>query len=412
MTFLHLMQRLLSLTSIALLALGLYLVGRWIVREQNPPVLEPGVYADPSNAPLWIGGALLAFSLLGRWPMLALLARKGDDAARRRGDAGERLRGADGSELHVERHGPDDAPALVFVHGWGLSGDVWWEAKRDLSRRYQVVTWDLPGLGRSAAPPHGRLSLEGFAADLKTVVDSLGGRSVVLVGWSIGGMILQTFARQYPGALGRPVAGLVLENTTHTDPTRTTFGSGFLQAIRPVAVGAMHADVMLQPLVWAMNWQSYLSGSAHLAMRIAGFGTRPTRAQLDQAALLSARNPPAVQAKGNLAMMRWDATDDLPRIKVPALVFVGQHDLVTRPRAGETICHTLPQARLVQVPKAGHMGPVERAEIYEKEILAFADEVFTRGARWADAAARPPEPPAPEPGRQRPTPPIQPPSVH
>jgi pimeloyl-ACP methyl ester carboxylesterase len=135
-----------------------------------------------------------------------------------------------------------------------------------------------------------------------------------------------------------------------------------------------------------------------MAMRLGGFGTRPTRRELELVARDATANRPAVQARGNIAMMRWQVTDALPRLNVPALVFTGGKDIVTLPRAGELITKLLPQARQRSVPKAGHLGPIEFADEYARMILDFADAAFTRGARSADGRT-PAQDPSPSPRR-------------
>lgn len=392
---LALIQRLFAIASLVPLAVGAYFAWSWWDLHEQLQI-PGGPFAHDQDWRVWAGGLLLAWSLLGRLPMGLLLGRAGDDGERMRRQAGETVATPNGARLHVEADGPADAPALVFVHGWGLDAGVWYEARRRLAARFQVITYDLAGLGRSSQPSDGRYSLERFAEDLAAVVEPTGRRKVVLVGHSIGGMTVQTFCRRYPQLLNSKVAGVVLENTSHTDPARTTILGRALQAMEPVLKPLMWLDVWLQPLAWLMNWQSYLSGSTHLAMRLGGFGTRPTRAQLNQVALAATRNPPAVQAKGNLAMMAWGITGDLPRLRVPALVFIGSRDIVTVPAAGRHIAEAMPDARLSRVDGAGHLGPMELAEDYNMKIEAFADAVFTAGARSADhvQGASAPTPPA------------------
>lgn len=386
MSFMHLLTRLFGVLSLLVLGAGAYLVWSWFELRDRIADLPAGL--EPADQPwrVYVGAALLAVSLLGRPLMLLVLGRRGDDADRlHRPPEIRRLTGADGSELSVETYGPEEAPALVFVHGWGMDASLWRDARLHLAERFHLVMYDLPGLGRSKGPADGGYSLERFADDLRVVVESLGRKRVVLVGHSIGGMTVQTFCARHPDLLADRVAGIVLENTTHHDPTKTTLGAGVLQAIKPLLFLAMKLDIALFPLVWLMNWQSYLSGQTHVAMRLSGFGTRPTRAMVEQAARLATVNSPAVQAKGNIAMMRWSVTEALPRVHTPALVFIGGRDLVTRPRAGEFIAQALPQATAMHVPDAGHMGPVETAPIYNAAIQRFCDDVFTRGARHADA---------------------------
>ncbi|RAK57939.1 alpha/beta fold hydrolase [Phenylobacterium deserti] len=388
-----LLQRIFSLISLAFLALGGYLVWSWW--QMREAVDATGFDDDPQPWRLWVGVALLAWSFLGRTPVLMLLGRKGDDHDRLKRSSGEKLQTPTGAVLDVASEGPAEAPALVFLHGWGLERGIWWEARQRLSRRFRVVTYDLAGLGKSKQPADGKYSIERFADDLRAVVEQQAPRKVVLVGHSIGGMTVMTYCRRHADTLGGQVAGIVLENTTPVDPTHTTVLGEALHATEPVLRFFSRLGVPLQPLSWLMNWQSYLSGQTHIAMRIGGFGTRPTRSQLEQVSRAATVNSPAVQSKGNLAMMNWSIERELKGVHIPALVFIGGQDIVTVPSAGENIAWSLPRARRHPVQDAGHLGPMELADEYNSAIEAFADEVFTQGAQWADA--RPVDLGAPDP---------------
>lgn len=372
-----LLLRLFSMGSLAIFAVAVWLLWRWYDAWHVADTLG---LAEPSNASLWWGAGLMAFSLLGRFPVLFLLGRGGTTAPARRAE-GVDVPGADGAVLNVEIEGAAEGPILLFTHGWGLSARIWAEARADLGARFGLVFWDLPGLGLSGRPPAG-YSIEGFAEDLHAVIDSLPeDRPVILVGHSIGGMTVQTFCARHPELLRRRVAAIVLENTTHANPLETMIFSGVLRPLQPLIELACKVATVVSPALWLMNWQAWLSGSTHLAARIAGFGARPTREQLDRTARLITMSSPAVQARGNLAMLRWSITDELPRIDVPALVFVGGRDLITKGHAGEAIAAALPQARLVRVEDAGHMGPVEMAAFYNEQIGDFAEFVRLLASR-------------------------------
>ena len=79
-------------------------------------------------------------------------------------------------------------------------------------------------------------------------------------------------------------------------------------------------------------------------------------------------------------MFRWKITEVLSSIPVPMLVLAGAKDIVTLPEASQTIVQAARQARLVEVDSCGHMGFMERAQVYDKAIGEFADQVFTSGA--------------------------------
>jgi pimeloyl-ACP methyl ester carboxylesterase len=130
----------------------------------------------------------------------------------------------------------------------GASSTEWYYAKRHLSDRFRLILWDLPGLGESTQPKDRNFALDKMASDLHAVMGLAGGKPVVLVGHSIGGMINLTFCRRYPDLLGSQVAGIVQVDTTYTNPVKTTKGSGFSRAIqKPVAEPLLHATIFLSP---------------------------------------------------------------------------------------------------------------------------------------------------------------------
>jgi pimeloyl-ACP methyl ester carboxylesterase len=383
MPLLSITRLLAALLSAAVLAAAGYLLWTW---RQGEWIRDPaGVLVRVrSDWRLGIGAGLLAWSFLGRLVFPLLLAKGGGPTARARHGAGTVMTGATGSSIYVERHGPAGAPILVFTHGWGMDLTFWEAARQHLSKRFHLVLWDLPGLGRSRPPPDGKITVANFASDLSALLQTLE-RPAVLVGHSIGGMTLQTLVRDHPEASDR-IAGIVLLNTTYTNPLRTMIlGRLFLFLQRPLIEPAMHLTVWLQPLVWLSKWQSYLSGFVHAGMRF-GFGKFVTRTQLEHAAFLATRAPPAVEAKGNLDMLRWDATGATAYWPKPLLVVGGDQDIVTKLAASETIAARTPAAHLKVIAGVNHMGPMERADLYSQAIAEFADSLKL-GPRGTSASA-------------------------
>lgn len=374
-----LLQRLLALLSLAILGAAGWLL--WLWWDQRDALDELG--RAPDDRLLYWGLGLLAFSFLGRLPMLLLLGRPGRGA-----DAGkpatDTVLTRDGADLAVEASDGVEGPIILLTHGWGMSQRIWGQARRSLQDRFAVISWDLPGAGRSGRPR--TWSIERFADDLKAVIDTLpADRPVVLVGHSIGGMVILTLGARHSHLLGGRVAGIVLEHTTHRNPLETMILSGVFKACEPAIRAFLKLDIVLSPLVWLMNWQSYLSGASHLAMRLTGYGRRPGWSALDLSTRLPTRTSPAVQALGTLAMLDWSVTDRLGMVDTPALVFVGTADLVTKDHAGETIASTLPRADLIRVHGAGHMGPFEQPDAYNDEIAAFVDRLGqARAAPFTD----------------------------
>lgn len=360
-----------SLLSLCILGGAVYLLWEWyqgdLVRQADNRVVR-----IRTDWLLWLGLCLAAISFLGR-PLLTLILAKPDtDHTSPEREKGQLVAGASGSTLYVEQLGSPTAPPIILVHGWAMDSTIWFYAKRDLARHFNVLCWDLPGMGKSTPASSSAIGLTEFSQDLRTIIGLLGGQKVVLVGHSIGGMTIQTLARDDPAFFSAHVAGTVLVNTTYTNPLRTMVLSGLAQAIRwPLLEPLMRLGILLQPLVWLSAWQSYFSGTAHIANRL-GFGKYVTRSQLEHTTLLSTRNSPANIHRGNLAMFRWDATKAMSAITSPLLVLAGDMDIVTKPEAGQTIAMHHSRGIFTNLDGANHMGFLERHSVYNAAIATFA----------------------------------------
>ena len=355
-----------GLASVVLMLGAIYVLWAW--------------YMGELVAVAWAVGAAaaLAWSLLGRHIVL-LFHRKGTNDPQRHG-TGEYLAGVRGSTLHVETEGPVGAPVLVLTHGWGFDASAWYHVRRQLRTDFRLHLWDLPGLGASTSFSDGIYEIERFAENLHLLTERADG-PVVLVGHSIGGMTMLTFCRRYPDLLGSKVKGLILVDTTFTNPLRTSVGAHILSPLqKPVAKAILHLNRLLWPVVWWMNWQSYLNGSSHLVTRLMSFSRDVTRGELEFAARFTATEHPAVVAKGILATLDWDESATLERISVPTTVIVGKEDRMTVPAASRHMARTVPDGNLSEITPAGHSGIVEEGDAYAAAIAAGAANAF-KGAR-------------------------------
>lgn len=367
----------LQLLSWLVLALAIYLIWQWIdgftYRDVDGNLQETRGFTWQ----LVTGLALLAWSFGGRFVVLMLLPVGKNEPRVVRG-ASETVLAPDGAKIHVESVGEHGAPTLILTHGWGLNATAWWYARQDLAKRFRIITWDLPGLGRSGQPADGKYSIDRFAEALGAVVEWSGERQVVLVGHSIGGMTTQTLWRARPDLRER-VAGMVLVDTTHLNPLNTMILSKLWLALqRPLIEPMCWLTVAIFPLAWLSAWHSYLNGTSHLIMRLTGFGRRATRGQVELTARLSAKGSPAVQAKGNLAMFHWRVTDDLPTITAPVLVLAGDKDIVTLPQASDQITGAIPHAERATLVGGGHMAFMECADACNDAIARFAASAFEK----------------------------------
>ena len=103
---------------------------------------------------------------------------------------------SDGVPIHYAVQGKGE-PTLVFIHCWGCNRHLWDNQVLEFSKKYRVVTIDLPGHGESGLDRKD-WTVESFGDDVKTVVAKLNLKRVVLIGSSMGGPIAVEAARRMP----------------------------------------------------------------------------------------------------------------------------------------------------------------------------------------------------------------------
>ena len=146
---------------------------------------------------------------------------------------------AQGATLHVVTGG--SGPAVLLIHGFGDSGDMWQPLAAELAKTNTVIVPDLRGMGLSSHP-EGGYDKWNQAADMRAVLEKLGIDKAAVVGHDIGTMVAYAYAARYPDKTERlvvmdaPVPGIppwneILRNT----PALWHFDFGGKDAERLVA---------------------------------------------------------------------------------------------------------------------------------------------------------------------------------
>ena len=108
----------------------------------------------------------------------------------------------DGANIFVRSGGV--GPAVVLIHGFGDTGDMWGPLATELARTHTVIVPDLRGMGRSSKPVGG-YDKKTQAADIRAVVTTLGQDRTALVGHDIGTMVAYAYAARYPDKVDKLV---------------------------------------------------------------------------------------------------------------------------------------------------------------------------------------------------------------
>lgn len=240
------------------------------------------------------------------------------------------------------------APVLL-VHGYPLNKSMWDAQVAELSKEFRVIAPDLRGHGESDAP-QGTYTMDTIADDLNALLDHLEVDKAVVVGFSMGGYATFAFYRKYASR----VKALVLADT------------------RP------QADTPEAKLSRENTAQTVLKDGVNgvataTAPRMLAPTTVQSRPDVVERVKSIMASTPVNGYVGDLRGLaeRPDSTATLAQINVPTLIVVGEQDVVTPVAESEMMSTTIKGAKLVKIPDAGHLSPLEQPAEFNKVLAGF-----------------------------------------
>ncbi len=245
------------------------------------------------------------------------------------------------------------APAVLFLHGLGWDGALWWPFVERYLDRFDVICPDTRGHGGSSKPP-GPYSISLFAEDMLALLDALNLTRVAVVGLSQGGMTAQMLATKAPQ---RVAALAALATAGRVDPTAAANMEARIKAQREsgpaaaarIAAKSIFSDAFLE------RTPGYLE--AFIEWRVG----------MDAAA----------QEAAMRAVANYDVMAGLAKLAIPVLVVTGSGDRLIPPAAGRAIAAAAPGAQYVEIQESGHMIAVEQPAAVAAALDPFL-EVYRR----------------------------------
>ncbi len=251
-----------------------------------------------------------------------------------------------------EAAGDPDTTPLVFLHGIGGAARAWRGQIAAFGDRYRALAWDMPGYGGSAALP--RVSIATLADALQDFLRAIGGPRPVLVGHSIGGMIVQQWLTKHP----RDAAAVVLAQTSPAfGKAEGDWQKQFIEArLGPLDRGETMrslAPVLVKELV----------------------GDDPDAAGMEIARDCMASVPEASYRAMMLAMPGFDQRKTLAEIAVPTLVLSGSKDKNAPAPMMAKMATYIPGATYVELEGAGHLVNLERPKAFDAALDQFLQTI-------------------------------------
>ena len=245
---------------------------------------------------------------------------------------------------------------LLLLHAFPLDHAMW-QRQMPLADHLRLIVPDQRGFGGSGdSLPE---SIEQLAADAVALLDALHvvGPAVVC-GVSMGGYVAQHVATRHP----ERVAALVLVDTKlEADTPEARAGRADLAAkVGRLGQGIL-ADAMIPRLLAASSEARALPGRVE--------------AEAILRRSIMAQPVTTIQAALYALGARPDMTEAMRQSQLPTLLVVGAEDVITPPSCLEAAEGIIPKAKLLEVPLAGHLVPLEQPDVFNRAVLEFLREL-------------------------------------
>jgi 3-oxoadipate enol-lactonase len=252
----------------------------------------------------------------------------------------------DGVRIYWEETGGGEP--LLLIMGLGYSHQMWHRTTPVVSQRFRTIQFDNRGAGDSDVPP-GPYPIAVMAADAAAVLDAAGVRGADIYGVSMGGMIAQEFALQYPERVRRLILGC-----TACGGPKVVRGDDEVNRVLMA-----RGNMTLEEGIEAMVPYIYDSGTP--------------RARIEEDLAIRRRTyPSAAGYFGQLqGILSWESYSRLAEISAPTLVIHGECDRLVPPGNGQLVAEAIPGAKFVAIPNASHLYITDQPETSQEIVMSF-----------------------------------------
>jgi 3-oxoadipate enol-lactonase len=259
----------------------------------------------------------------------------------------------DGTRIVYEMRARDpNAPRIALIHSLGMDRAFWYPVAEQLSKTMTVLTYDCRGHGQSDKPD-GPYTVEQMADDLADLLDHVGWRSAIIAGGSMGGCITLAFAAAYPP---RALALGLIDTTAWYDAREA-----WEERARRALEEGLPSMVKFQNTRWFTD---------------AFCASHPD--VLKRATDVFLANDPKAYAETCRMLGACNLTSELPRMKMPTAIVVGEDDYATPVAMAESLHRGIAGSTLTVLPKVRHLTPLECSERIAAELMRLAEAALVQ----------------------------------
>ena len=249
--------------------------------------------------------------------------------------------------------GPDDAPVIIFIHGFPFNKSMWNQQPEALKDSYRIIAYDVRGHGNSENS-NTKFSIDLFADDLISLMNELSLDSVILCGLSMGGYIALNAVERYPERFD----ALILSDTQCIDDSPETVEK------RKAAIQNINENGV----------EKYADESIKNLFAPVSFTAR--QKEIDAVRQMIINTTPQSLCNTLLALAERKATcDSLSEIKIPVLIMVGKEDKITPPEAALLMHKKNRNSKMYVLENAGHLANIENDYEFNTQVREFASTV-------------------------------------
>ncbi|HEX9351953.1 MAG TPA: alpha/beta fold hydrolase [Gaiellaceae bacterium] len=263
---------------------------------------------------------------------------------------------ADGYRIFVDEVG-EGFPLVVLHGGPGMDHSMFRPYLDLLADEYRLLYVDQRGQGRSDRVEPSTLSLDVFARDVDLLVEALGLERFALLGHSFGAIVTTKHAIE-----------------SRTADAYVISGGGDSSEQLLADVEASLDELGVEGAAIAQSWEDEKTVASEEGLRELvrtqmpfHFAGEPPPGYGEE----TVGTPDVLRYFARQGYGKFDYTQELGRVRTPALVIVGEHDRTTTVRAARALHDGIEGSELVIVPGVGHMSFVEAPEAYLLAVRRF-----------------------------------------
>jgi 3-oxoadipate enol-lactonase len=249
--------------------------------------------------------------------------------------------------------GPEEAPVIIFIHGFPFNMCMWEKQVNALKDNYRVIAYDVRGHGKSEAGS-GAFSIELFASDLMGLMDKLELDKAIVCGLSMGGYIALNAIQKHPDRFD----ALVLCDTqcTADTPEGKEKRMKTIESIKENGVEG-YANESINHLFAPETYTNKQKEIAAVREMIVNTSIESLCKTLDA---LASRN---------------ETCGKLQDIKAPVLIMVGNEDRITPPAVSRLMDAKIENSAMFTIVHAGHVSSMENPEAFNEQLKKFLQKV-------------------------------------